>query len=54
MLSTILSNFSSFNPMVFSIVLAAGAMFFFRRPATVVVAREATRRAPTVRVRRGQ
>jgi hypothetical protein len=47
MLITILSNFSSFNPMMFAMVLAAGAMIFFRRPRTTPV-RESTKRAASV------
>ena len=53
MLITILSNFSSFNPMMFAMVLAAGAMIFFRRPRAAAV-REDTRRPSSPYSRRAR
>lgn len=43
MLTSVLSNFTAFNPVVFAMILASAALVFSRRPAPAV-ARESTGR----------
>jgi hypothetical protein len=46
MLTSVLSNFTAFNPVVFAMILATAALVFSRRPAPVI-AREGSGRKET-------